>query len=193
MNYKYVEELALKCKENDAYSKEKLIEEFKPFILNISKSTFIDGYTFDDIEHECYKILLSCLSHYNSSSHRFVAYATISIKNNINDLIRKSMKRKSAEGQNALIFDECLDSFLESGKLDVHEEACRNILNETLKKSLSALTPQEREFIDFIYFQGKTIKAYSEMKKKPYFNLFHMKKKILIKIETFIKSQSMCI
>ena len=86
MNYDYIESLVRQSKDGDINSKEKLLEEFKPFIINISKRTFIYGYEFEDIINECYRILLKCISLYKIENHRFVAYATNGIKNNINDL-----------------------------------------------------------------------------------------------------------
>ena len=37
MNYSYIENLVKLSKTGDEYSKEMLIEEFRPFIINISK------------------------------------------------------------------------------------------------------------------------------------------------------------
>ena len=50
MNYKYVENLVLLSKNGDMKSKEKLLEEFRPFIINISKRTFIHRYEFEDMD-----------------------------------------------------------------------------------------------------------------------------------------------
>ena len=49
MDYDYIEKLVSDCKNGDKNSKEKLIEEFKPYIINISKRTFIYGYEFEDL------------------------------------------------------------------------------------------------------------------------------------------------
>ncbi len=57
MNYDYIENLVKQCKDGDETSKEKLIEEFRPFIINLSKRTFIPGYDYDDFKNECYRIL----------------------------------------------------------------------------------------------------------------------------------------
>lgn len=37
MNYDYIENLVIQSKDGDESSKEKLIEEFRPFIINLSK------------------------------------------------------------------------------------------------------------------------------------------------------------
>ena len=54
MNFEYIEELVTKCKNDDKLSKEKLAVEFRPFILNLSKRTFIDRYEPQDIQNQCY-------------------------------------------------------------------------------------------------------------------------------------------
>ena len=80
MDYKTIEKLALESKKGNKKSKEKLIEEFKPFILNLSAKTHIDGYNIYDLQNECYAILLKCVNKYNPEKHRFVAYGTNAIK-----------------------------------------------------------------------------------------------------------------
>src|SRR5471030_1860774 len=106
MNFEYIEELVTKCKNGDALSKEKLAEEFRPLIFNISKKTFIHGYAIHDIQNEGYKTLFNCVSLYNSEKHRLVAYASNSIRNNINDLIRRIKIRSATEGNDALSLHE---------------------------------------------------------------------------------------
>ncbi|MGM9935347.1 MAG: hypothetical protein ACI32Y_09525 [Clostridium sp.] len=128
MDYRYIEELALKSKADDMKSKEKLIEEFKPLIMKISQRTFIYGYTSYDIENECYSILSSCLDSYKSENHRFVAFATISLKNNINYILRKSIKHKSSEGKEALILDDALDMLM-TGSQDIEVNPVNSYIN----------------------------------------------------------------
>ena len=65
MNFDYIEELVTNCKNGDLISKEKLVEEFKPLIFNISKKTFIDRYEMTDIQNECFTTLFKCDSLYN--------------------------------------------------------------------------------------------------------------------------------
>ena len=64
MNFKYIEQLVTKCKNGDSPSKEKLAEEFRPLIFNISKRTFIDGYEIHDIQNQCYETLFKCVCLY---------------------------------------------------------------------------------------------------------------------------------
>lgn len=53
MNFNYIETLVAKAKNGDVSAKEIIFKEFRPMILNISKRTFVHGYDFSDIEHEC--------------------------------------------------------------------------------------------------------------------------------------------
>lgn len=57
MNFEYIEYLVSKCKNGDNLSKEKLTEEFRPLIFNLSKRSFIDGYEIQDIQNQCYETL----------------------------------------------------------------------------------------------------------------------------------------
>ena len=79
MNFNYIESLVAKAKNGDISSKEIIFKEFRPMILNISKRTF--GYA----------TLLKCIKIYDLDKKRFVAYATMAIKNNINYLIKKDL------------------------------------------------------------------------------------------------------
>ena len=93
MNFNYIETLVAKAKNGDVSAKEIIFKEFRPMILNISKRTFVHGYEFSDIEHECYATLLKCIKIYDLDKKRFVAYATMAIKNNINYLIKRYCNR----------------------------------------------------------------------------------------------------
>ena len=117
MNFEYIEELVTNCKNGDALSKEKLAEEFRPLIFNISKRTFIHGYAIHDIQNEGYKTLFNCVSLYNLEKHRFVAYASNSIKNNINDLIKRIKIRSFTEGATLKKIFNYIKWFLASGEV----------------------------------------------------------------------------
>ena len=105
MDFSYIETLVKKSKDGDSASKEELALQFKPFIINLSKKTFIDGYDKQDIMNECYRILFRCVDIYDTSRHRFVAYATNGIKNSINDLIEKNISRSHLEGASTLVLE----------------------------------------------------------------------------------------
>ncbi|WP_294377087.1 sigma-70 family RNA polymerase sigma factor [uncultured Clostridium sp.] len=186
MNYKYIEKLVKESKTGNESSKEKLAEEFRPFIINISRRTFIHGYDFEDIMNECYRILFKCISLYNIETHRFVAYATNGIKNSINDLIKKQLKNNKIQGSSVNSIDKYIE---ESYKADIPEMS--DILfsehdKNSLKYAINQLSPKESDFINHIFFQNKTLKSYAEHNNISYSYAFKKKKYILDKLFMYI-------
>ncbi|OOM16046.1 sigma-70 family RNA polymerase sigma factor [Clostridium saccharobutylicum] len=186
MDYEYIEDLVSKAKTNDESSKEKLVQEFRPLIINICKRTFIHGYDKNDIQNECYKTLFKCLLMYNLQSHRFVSYATNAIKNNINDLIRKFKNRSSFEGQEVLCLSDNLEQNLVSNEENLEDILCNKYDYEYLKLALSILNDEEKELIDFIFLKNNSTASYSLLKNIPYTTMIRRKKASLAKLNRCI-------
>ncbi|NFO56003.1 sigma-70 family RNA polymerase sigma factor [Clostridium botulinum] len=188
MDLKYVEMLAKKSKDGDNLSKENLIEEFRPFIRNLSRKTFIHGYDKNDIENECYKNLFKCLNSYDLEKHRFVAYATNGIKNNLNDLIRKTKNRDNSEGSCALTLSDNLEDALPSNEPNLEDMLCNECDLDLLKYAIKKLTKEEQELIDFIFFKNNTIRLYSSLKNMCYSTAAKRKMDVLKKINKIFNS-----
>ncbi|MBN1044145.1 sigma-70 family RNA polymerase sigma factor [Clostridium botulinum] len=186
MDLKYVEMLAKKSKDGDNLSKEKLIEEFKPFIKNLTRKTFIHGYDKEDIENECYKNLFKCLNSYNLEKHRFVAYATNGIKINLNDLIKRSKNRDNSEGSSALTLTDNLEHTLPSNNENLEEILCNQCDLKILKTAIKNLTEEEQELIDFIFFKNNTVRLYSNLKDMCYSTAAKRKMDVVKKIGRII-------
>ena len=137
MNYDYIENLVLKAKNGDALSKEKLAEEFRPLIINISKKTFLHGYDKNDLQNDCYRTLFKCVCLYKMENHRFVAYATNAIKNNINDLIKRSKTRSLAEGRESLCLSDNLEHSLPSNEDNLEDILCTKCDYEELSFAIN--------------------------------------------------------
>jgi RNA polymerase sigma factor (sigma-70 family) len=182
MDFNYVEALVTKCKNNDELSKEKLAEEFRPLIINISKRTFIDGYDINDIRNECYKSLFKCVTMYNLEKHRFVAYATNAIKNNIYDLIKRVKSRSSTEGNSALSLCDDFEKDLPSQETSLEDLLCERCDYEDLRLALSNLNEDEKELIDFVFFKNNTVQNYAYLKNMCYSTAILRKKVTLKKI-----------
>ncbi len=182
MDYDYIEALVVKAKNGDTIAKEKLIAEFKPYILNISKRTFIYGYELQDIQSECYHIFFKCLAMYNVDTHRFVAYATNGIKNSISYLIEKNKNRSSAEGIEAFsLYDEVKDKLL-SEETTMEDVICDNAEYEVLNNVLNKLNEDEKDLINFVFFKENTTKNYAKAKNMCYSTALLKRKTILNKI-----------
>lgn len=180
MDYDYIESLVYKCKNGDIISKEKLANEFRPLIINISKRTFIDGYDNNDIKNECYHSLFKCVSLYNLEKHKFVAYATNAIKNNINDLIKHIKTRSSTNGNDALSLHADVEKNLPSQDISMEDFFCDMCDYNDLQSALENLTEQEKELIDFIFFKNNTIQDYAYYKNLCY-STACLKKKVILK------------
>jgi RNA polymerase sigma factor (sigma-70 family) len=183
MDFKEIEYLVANAKTHDKSSKEKLAQEFKPFIINLSNKTFINGYDNQDIQNECYRILFKCISLYDLRKHRFVAYATNGIKNSINDLIRKSKNRSSTEGTEALTLSDNLEHTLPSTDSSLEEILCTKTDFELLRQAFDNLDQDEKELITFVYFKNNTLINYAYWKNMCYSTANRKKKMILNKMK----------
>ncbi|WP_271812811.1 sigma-70 family RNA polymerase sigma factor [Clostridium beijerinckii] len=182
MDFNYIEVLVTKCKDNDEEAKEKLAEEFRTLIYNISKRTFIDGYNAHDIMQECYQSLFKSVYMYNLEKHRFVAYATNAIKNNMSDLIKRIKTRRSTEGNDALSLHDNFETNLPSEEISTETSLCEMCDYEDLKLALKNLNEDELELIDFVFYKNYTVKEYAYFKNMCYSTAILKKNTILKKI-----------
>lgn len=139
MDFNYIEALVTKCKNNDETAKENLAEEFRPLICSISKRTFVDGYNILDIQQECYISLFKSVSMYNLEKHRFVAYATNAIKNNISDLIKRIKSKSSTEGIHALSLHADVEKKFPSEEISTEISLCEMCDYEDLRRAINNL------------------------------------------------------
>ncbi|WP_297422776.1 sigma-70 family RNA polymerase sigma factor [Clostridium sp.] len=182
MDFDYIETLVTMCKNNDETAKEKLAIEFRPLIYNISKRTFIDGYNTHDIIQECYQSLFKSVSMYNLEKHRFVAYATNAIKNNMNDLIKRIKTKRSTEGSDALSLHDDFEKEFPSFEVSTETSLCEMCDYEDLRLALKNLNEEEKELIDFVFFRNYTVLDYAHLKNMRYSTAIVKKKNIFKKI-----------
>jgi RNA polymerase sigma factor (sigma-70 family) len=186
MNYEYIEKLVLKAKNDETLSKEELAKEFRPLIINISNKTFLHGYDKHDLQNECYRTLFRCVCLYNVENHRFVAYATNAIKNNMSDLIKRVTNRSSAEGNEALCLSDNLEHSLPSNEDSLENVLCTECDYEDLRFAINKLTDAEKELIKFVFFKNNTVRAYANKKNMCYSTVSQRKKVALTKLNKYI-------
>ena len=179
MNYTQIESLVKSSKEGNKTSKELLAETFKPFILKISKRTFINGYDFHDIQNECFKILFHCVSLYNPESTKFVAYATSGIRKSLNDLIKKSKNRSHAEGHEALILCGCLEHILPSEIPTTEEILCDKADYEIVISALNKLPLKEKDLVTYVFIEQNTVREYAKLYNINYSTAIYIKNNAL--------------
>lgn len=181
MDFESIETLACQAKVGDKKAKEELIKAFRPFIINFSKKAFIPGYEISDVENECYRILLKSLAKYDTTTHKFVAYGTNSIKNGIYDILRQ--KKKSEKSGSAFTIVS-LDNFFENSAIDIPyiDPIINSDSKFELTKALDLLDSNEKDLIDFVYYRDKTLKEYSKTHGLNYNACLKKKKRILSKL-----------
>jgi RNA polymerase sigma factor (sigma-70 family) len=182
VNYDYIEKLVSSAKDCDLKAKEALINEFTPFISSISRKTFIHGYERCDLKNECFLTLLNCILKYDLNTHRFVAYATNAIKNNLNVLITRSINKNDIDGFFSLRNDVESTISLED---HIKEENMylENKLLSVIKNDLSA---SEKHLIVFIFFMKNTLTNYAYHENISYVTASKRKKRVLEKLKNFI-------
>ena len=161
MDCKLIEELVIEAKNGNIDSKEKIVNEFIPLIFNLSSKTFIYGYEKQDIQNECFSILLKAINQYDINRHRFVAYATNAIKHCLFYLIRGSKAKRTVNGMQALTSTGQLDSLKICINSTVEDSIISICKSQELKEALQILSPFEKDIVDFIIIQNKTVREFA--------------------------------
>jgi len=190
LDYNEIESLVKLAKANDKNAKEELVVQFTPLILNLSKKSFVNSYEFADIKNECYHTLFKCLSLYNPDKHRFVAYATNSIKNSVKLLIRNSIRRNRSEGPEAFVLNGKLENTISCNLEDFDVVMLNKVYRNRLSAALQVLSSAESELVKYVYFEKHSLKNYSKYKKISYALVINMKNEILYKLKQALYAQS---
>ena len=186
MDYKHIESLLLSAKNGDIPSMEKLTEEFTPLIKSLCNKIYLSNYTKEDLQEECYLTLLKCIKTYNPESHRFVAYATNAIKNNLNYLIRKNLIHKELTSQDCLTSTGSLEHLNLSSRDRCDEELLHSHTKKIILEAIETLSYEEKELFIYVLLKKNTLKSYSELKNISYSTTSKTKNKILNTINNYI-------
>ena len=190
LDYNEIESLVKLAKANDKNAKEELVVQFTPLILNLSKKSFVNSYEFADIKNECYHTLFKCLSLYNPEKHRFVAYATNSIKNSVKLLIRNSIRRNGSEGPETFVLDGKLENTISCNLEDFDAIMQNKVYRNRLSAALQDLSSTESDLVKYVYFEKHSLKNYSKYKKISYASVINIKNEILYKLKKALCTQS---
>lgn len=117
--------------------------------------------------------------------HRFVAYATNGIKNNINDLIRKNVKINKICGP-SIILDNYVEETLKADIPETAELLCGKYDSECLKYAMNQLSSDELTLVIYLFYENKTLKSYAHEKGLSYSYVVKMKRYVLDKIFMYI-------
>lgn len=178
----YLEELALKAQGGDKKSLEDLIIYFKPYIITQARCTYVKGCDIEDLIQIGYISLIKAINMYKPLNKNFEYYALASIKRNFYYLIRKE-SRHNAEysmefetGEGLTFKDGIEDDF------SLEEEYLKKETYKELEKGIKSLNKEEQDMIKWIYFHGKSLKDYAQLKGITYNQGRYKMKQILKKL-----------
>lgn len=181
-----LEELALCAQNGDKTSLETLISYFKPYIIKQAHFTYVKGYDMEDLIQIGYVSLLKAIRMYKPYNKNFNYYALASIKRNFYYLIRQEA-RHNAEysmefetGDGLTLGDGIEDKF------NLEEDYIKKETRQQLKERLKLLNKDEKELINWIYFQKKSLKEYAKVNSITYNQGRYRMKRTLNKLRVFL-------
>lgn len=158
-----LEELALDAQNGDKASLEALISYFKPYIIKQAHLTYVKGYDMEDLIQIGYVSLLKAIRMYKPYNKNFNYYALASIKRNFYYLIRQEARHNA---EYSMEFQTCDGLTLGDGiedKFNLEEDCIKKEAGQQLKESLKSLNKDEKELINWVYFQKKNLKEYAKI------------------------------
>lgn len=178
----HLEELALKAQGGDKKSLEDLIIYFKPYIIRQARCTYVKGCDIEDLIQIGYISLIKAINMYKPLNRKFEYYALASIKRNFYYLIRKESRHNA---EYSMEFETGPGLTLQDGIEDdfsLEEEYSKKETYKELKKGIKSLNKEEQDMIKWVYFGGRTLKDYTQLKGITYNQGRYKMKQILQKL-----------
>ncbi|MDW8802141.1 sigma-70 family RNA polymerase sigma factor [Clostridium sp. A1-XYC3] len=158
-----------KAQRNDKNALEEIVKIYKPYIIKIARSIYINGYETEDLIQIGVIALVKAVKRFQLERGAvFTAFAVIVIKNAFNEELRKIIGKRWDEK-----FKCSLNNVTEEGKEfiemlaseeDIEEEVVLKEQIILLRKVMSKLPEKDREIIQWFYFENRSLKEYSELK-----------------------------
>jgi RNA polymerase sporulation-specific sigma factor len=190
MNHSEIDICVMGAQNGNREELQKLLEQFKPFILKTAKSYNIKNYDINDMMQVGYMALISAVNKYKTGSSTFSAYAFNSIKNAFRYTARRNFKYLKDLSLNTPINSNAdyITEFVETieAQENFEEDILRseNILE--VRKAVSKLSHEETELVNMVYFSKGSLKSYAEKKGIGYLQAIRKKNKVLEKLSCYI-------
>lgn len=161
-----IESLIISAQTGDKKAMEELIKMYKPFIIKNARQIYINGYEVEDLIQIGIMGLIKAVYKYQPERKAaFTGFAITIIRNTFNLELRKIINKKWDEkfkcSLNSLTSDGI--EFMEMLVSDesVEEDVILKGEIDVLRESLSKLSEDEREIINWFYFEDKLLKEYA--------------------------------
>ena len=186
-----MEELLKKAKNNDKDAKMEIINKYYPLIVKEAKGIFLNGRTFEDIVQISIVNLLNAIEKFDLSrgSDKFSSYALWAIKNGNRYLLRSEIRYnteisvdKAYEGAETEFINTIEDE--NSNTEDIY---LASVDYEILYKGIAILDKEEKELINFLYFDNPSpnLSRFAKEKGKDYYYCTCLKNRAFSKIRNF--------
>ncbi|WP_291578943.1 sigma-70 family RNA polymerase sigma factor, partial [Clostridium sp. UBA6640] len=179
--YNDLNELVVRAKDGDKVATESIVDRFRNYIKYFSRRIYVAGYEVGDLEQVGFHSLLKAIRACDLNKYSFTPYAIASIKNNYYALIRNKVKERYSlsleEDHNGLKIIDVLNS-----SENIEEDYILKETIQQLKKAIDNLSPIEKEILESIFFEEKTIKQYAQEKNLKYHNVIYKKKSIISRL-----------
>jgi RNA polymerase sigma factor (sigma-70 family) len=186
-----IEKLVELAKTGDKKALEEILLRFRPLLIKLSKSTFILGYEDEDLIQTGYIFIINIIEKYDSKKGTsFTAYVSCALRNNFYNEIRNKVKLKVETSINAKIDETWEIVDLISSEEDIQEDLVKKETYTLLSEALKRLSKEERELLNFVYFNNGSITKYAKINGVKYITCVKRKTRALEKLKIFLKNQN---
>ena len=158
---------------NNCTNIDKIIKQFTPLVLRESSKYNFNSYERDDLIQIGYLALIKATKSFNENKGNFAAYVTAAVRNSYRSLLRDQEK------QNKLLLDSDFTSYLIDDNPSIEDLIISNEAVTHLHKALSSLSYTERDFLNKLYIDNKSLAQIANENNVKYHVLHHQKGKIL--------------
>lgn len=186
-------DLLIKAKNNDDKAKLEIIEKYYPLIVKEAKGVFLNSRSFEDVVQIGIVNLLNALNKFDLSKgyEKFSSYALWSIKNGYRYLLRSEIKYNTEISVDKA-YDGAETEFIntiEDVNSNIEEIYLNSVDYDKIHESLKVLDFEERELIDFLYFDNlkPNLSKYSKLTNKDYYYCVCLRNRAFSKMRQVIK------
>lgn len=186
-----LDELVLKAQKGDTFAVEEILKRFKPYIIKLSKTIYINGYDMEDlIQIGCITLIKAIKKYDLSKVNKFVPYATCAIKNNYYYEIRQKSKCNGETSLNQELEDglQIIDNI--SSEEDIEGSYIIKEEFVALKLAFSKLSNKDSEILSYVFMNNGKLVDYAKAKNIKYITSVKRKNSALERLKKQLTSIS---
>jgi RNA polymerase sigma factor (sigma-70 family) len=187
-----LENLVIRAKNGDKCAYEEIFNRFKNFIYKTCIGIYINGCEMEDLLQLGNITLIKAIEKYDSTRNKnFTAYATCAIRNNYFYEIRQKSKfhAECSFNKETEAGLEILDNL--PSKENIEKDFLLKEDIAALKAAVSTLPQQERDLIEYIYFNDGRLTDFAKSNDIKYVTCSKLKERVIKKLRKMLSSSLM--